>query len=137
MIKFEIGPKGSGKSKKIIAEVNAAVSNEKGNVVCVFRGDHLTHDVNRAVRLVDTEAFNIKGFETFGGFLCGIIARDFDTTHIFIDSIFKSVGNTEMKDLDAFVPTLEKLEKDFGVSFTIMVTADVESATPNVKKYMV
>ena len=137
MIKFEVGPKGSGKSKKIIAEVNAAVASEKGNVVFVSRDGNLTHDVDRAVRLVDTKVFNIKGFEQFGGFLSGIIARDYDTTHIFIDSVFKSVGDAEMADLDGFVPVLEKLEQDFGVSFTIMVTADADSATANVKKYTV
>ena len=137
MIKFEVGPKGSGKSKKIIADVNAAVAKEKGNVVFVSRGGNLMHDVNRAVRLVDTETFDIKGFEMFGGFLSGIIARDFDTTHIFVDSIFKSVGNGEMADLDKFVPIIEKLHKEFGVAFTILVTADAASATPNVKKYVV
>jgi len=137
MIKFEVGPKGSGKSKKIIAEVNAAVASEKGNVVFISRDGNLTHDVNRAARLVNTAMFGIKGFEQFGGFLSGIIARDFDTTHIFIDSIFKSVGNAEMADLDKFVPVLEELHKEFGVAFTIMVTADVDSATSNVKKYAV
>jgi len=137
MIKFEVGPKGCGKTKKIISDVNSAVSNEKGNVVCVSASDRLTHDVSRDVRLVNTEMFDIKGFDMFGGFLSGIIARDFDTTHIFVDSIFKSVGDAEMADLDVFVPILEKLNKDFGVSFTIMVTADADSATPNVKKYMV
>ena len=137
MIKFEVGPKGCGKTKKIIDAVNAAVSSEKGNVVCVSTGDRLTHDVDRAVRLVNTEMFDIKGFEQFAGFLSGIIARDFDTTHIFIDSIFKSVGDAEMVDLDKFIPVLEKLNKDFSVSFTIMVTAAEDSATPNVKKYTV
>jgi len=137
MIKFEVGPKGTGKSKKIIAEVNTAVNSEKGNVVFISRDGNLTHDVDRAVRLVDTNAFDVKGFDQFGGFLSGIIARDFDTTHIFVDSIFKSVGNADMNDLDNFVPTLEKLENEFNVSFTIMVTADADSATPNVKKYAV
>ena len=137
MIKFEVGPKGCGKTKKIIGEVNAAVHQEKGNVVCVSTGDRLTHEIDRNVRVVNTEMFNIKGFEQFGGFLCGIIARDFDTTHIFIDSIFKSVGNAEMADLDKFVPVLERLDSEFGVSFTVMVTADASTATDNVKKYMV
>jgi len=137
MIKFEVGPKGCGKTKHMVADVNAAIDQEKGNVVCVSTGDRLKHDVSRSARLVNTEMFGIKGFEQFGGFLCGIIARDFDTTHIFIDSIFKSVGNADMGDLDKFVPVLEKLEAEFGVSFTVMVTADADSATPNVKKYMV
>ena len=137
MIRFHIGLKGVGKTKKLIDAVNSAIIEEKGNVVCITTGDRLIHDINRGARLINTEMFDIKGFDMFSGFLCGIISKDFDITHIFIDSIFKSVGNAEISDLDGFVPFLEKIVGKFGVSFTIMVSADAEAATENIKKYMV
>ena len=137
MIQFHVGLKGIGKTKRLIDAVNTAINEEKGNVVCITRGGRLIHDINRGARLINTEMFDIKGFEMFSGFICGIISRDFDITHIFIDSIFKSVGNAEMNDLDKFVSVLEKLDEKFGVSFTIMVTADEATATENVRKYMV
>jgi hypothetical protein len=136
MIKIHIGLKGSGKTKKIIDDVNNAISLEKGNVVCITEGNRLMHDIDRSARMVNTEHFDIKNFDMFAGMLCGIIAQDFDVTHIFIDSIFKSVPSADMSDIDELILTLEKLETEFNVSFTMMVSADVAEATDLVKKYI-
>lgn len=136
MIKIHIGLKGSGKTKKIIDDVNKAVSAEKGNVVCITEGDRLIHDIDRSVRLVNTEQFDIKNFDMFTGMLCGIIAQDFDVTHIFIDSVFKSVPKADMSNIDELITALERLEKKFDVSFTLMISADASEATELTKKYM-
>ena len=86
--------------------------------------------------MVDTEDFAIRNFDMFEGLICGIIAQDFDVTHIFIDSIFKSVKGGDMESLDKFVADLEKFEKKFNVSFTMMVSAKESEAGENVKKYI-
>ncbi len=136
MIKIHIGLKGSGKTKKLINDVNSALTQEKGNVVCITEGNRLMHDLDRNVRMVNTEQFDIKNFDMFEGLLCGIIAQDFDVTHIFIDSVFKSVPSADMSTIDELVKAIEKLEAKFDVSFTLMVSAEVESATELVKKYI-
>lgn len=136
MIKIHIGLKGSGKTKRIITDVNNAISEEKGNVVCITEGDRLIHDIDRKARLVNTEQFDIKNFDVFSGLLCGIIAQDFDVTHIFIDSVFKSVPSADMTNIDELIKTLEMLEAKFGVSFTLMVSAAEADATDLVKKYI-
>ena len=136
MIKIHIGLKGSGKTKKIIDDVNKAVSAEKGNVVCITEGDRLIHDIDRSVRMVNTEQFDIKNFDMFTGMLCGIIAQDFDVTHIFIDSVFKSVPKADMSNIDELITALERMEKKFDVSFTLMISADTSEATELTKKYM-
>lgn len=136
MIKIHIGLKGSGKTKKIIDDVNNAISLEKGNVVCITEGNRLMHDIDRNARMVNTENFDINNFDMFAGLLCGIIAQDFDVTHIFIDSVFKSVPSGNMSNIDELIKALEKLEKAFNVSFTIMVSADASDATELVKKYI-
>lgn len=136
MIKIHIGLKGSGKTKKIIQDVNEAVNVEHGNVVCITDGNRLMHDISRQARMIDTEDFAIRNFDMFEGLICGIIAQDFDVTHIFIDSIFKSVKSGDMESLDKFVADLEKFEKKFNVSFTMMVSAKESEAGENVKKYI-
>lgn len=136
MIKIHMGLKGSGKTKKIIDDVNKAINVEKGNVVCITEGNRLMHDIDLNARMVNTEQFDIKNFDMFIGMLCGIIAQDFDVTHIFIDSIFKSVPNEKMEDIDALVSALEKLEEKFDVSFTMMISADAGEATGLTKKYL-
>ncbi len=136
MIKIHIGLKGSGKTKKLIDDVNGALALEKGNVVCITEGNRLMHDIDRKVRMINTEQFDIKNFDMFAGLLSGIIAQDFDVTHIFIDSVFKSVPDESMANIDALIETIEKLEEKFDTSFTLMVSADATEATELVKKYM-
>lgn len=136
MIKIHIGLKGSGKTKKLIDDVNNAITLEKGNVVCITEGDRLMHDIDRSARMVNTEHFDIKNFDMFTGMLCGIIAQDFDVTHIFIDSVFKSVPAETMENIDNLIADIEKLEAEFNVSFTLMVSADIAEATDKVKKYI-
>ena len=136
MIKVHIGLKGSGKTPKIIEAVNTAIDVEKGNVVCITDGDRLMHTINRKARLVNTEQFDIKNIDMFVGLLAGIIAQDYDVTHIFIDSLFKSVPAATMADAEELVAVLEKLEAKFNVSFTMMISADAAEAGENVKKYI-
>ena len=137
MIKIHIGLKGSGKTKKLIEAVNNAVNIENGNVVCITDGNRLIHDIDRKVRMINTEDFNIKNFDMFEGLICGLIAQDYDITHIFIDSVFKSVPNGDMNSIEEFISDLEKLAGAFNVSFTMMVIAEADSAGANVKKYIV
>ena len=115
MIKIHIGLKGSGKTPKLIEAVNAAIEIEKGNVVCITEGTRLMHDISKKARMVNTEGFDVRSMEMFEGMLCGIIAQDYDVTHIFIDSVFKSVPKATMADLEAFIANLEKLEEKFNV----------------------
>ncbi len=136
MIKIHIGLKGSGKTPKLIQAVNTAVDVEKGNVVCITEGNRLMHDISNKARMVNTEGFDIRNMDMFEGMICGIIAQDYDITHIFIDSIFKSVPAATMDDLESFIARLEKLEDEFNVSFTMMVSADDKDAGENVKKYI-
>lgn len=137
MIKIHIGLKGSGKTKKLIEAVNNAVNVENGNVVYITDGNRLIHDIDRKVRMINTEDFNIKNFDMFEGLICGLIAQDYDITHIFIDSVFKSVPNGDMNSIEEFISDLEKLAGAFNVSFTMMVSAEADSAGANVKKYIV
>lgn len=136
MIKIHIGLKGSGKTPKLIQAVNAAIDIEKGNVVCITEGTRLMHDISQKARMVNTEGFDVRSIEMFEGMICGIIAQDYDVTHIFIDSVFKSVPNASMADLEDFILNLEKLEEKFNVSFTMMISAEEKDAGANVKKYI-
>ena len=136
MIKFTIGLKGTGKTKKLIDAVNAAIKDEKGNVVCITEGNRLMHDIDREVRMINTENFDIKNFDMFTGLLYGIMAQNFDVTHIFIDSLFKSVPGEKVDNIDVLIDSIEKLSEKFGVSFTVMVSIDEAEATDKMKKYI-
>ena len=46
MIRIIMGLKGSGKTKKMIDGINAAVAQAHGDVVCIEYGKKLTYDIS-------------------------------------------------------------------------------------------
>ena len=92
MIKLIVGTKGSGKTKTLVSQANAAGESSKGNVVFVEKGMQLQYNLATSVRLVNTEEYEISGFEKFTGFLSGILAGNYDITHLFVDGTFKIGG---------------------------------------------
>ena len=136
MISIILGDKGCGKTKAFIDKVNQASLEESGNVVCIVKGSRHTFDVKSSVRVVDTSDFDLDSYKVFYGFICGIISRDFDITHIFIDSVTKIV-NSDLEKLGTFLGFLEAIAKAFDIKFTITISAPIDSAPDSVKKYLV
>lgn len=134
MIKIVMGLKGTGKTKTLIEAVNNAAEVEHGNVVCIEKGDKLKFDISHKVRLVNSDEFDIKDFDMFYGFLCGLVAGNYDITHIFIDSVMKICGEDDLKAFDVFLDELKNIPNDVSVFMT--VSRDVSEATDTVKRYM-
>lgn len=123
MLKLIIGKKGSGKTKKLIEEATAAADVSNGNVVCVEKGNTLTYNITHRVRLVDTDHYEISGFDAFYGFLSGICAGNYDVTHIFVDAILRICGR-DFDELAKFFERVNALSKESSTEFTFTVSAD-------------
>ena len=135
MVKVIMGKRGSGKTKQVIDMVNYAVNVESGHVVCVEKGQKLRFDINHQARLVDISSYPVTSYDAFIGFLCGMMAANYDITHVFIDSLYKIVNDDSPNDAVGFIARLDQLSEEHHVSFTITISADVESATEELKKY--
>lgn len=107
MIQLIVGNKGSGKTKTLITMANDAVNNSSGNVVCLEKGLKLTYDISHKARLVDTDEYGIDSFNTLYGFIGGLMAGNYDITHIFVDATFKIGG----RDYEAFAQLIDHLSK--------------------------
>lgn len=136
MIRIMMGEKGTGKTGALIRMANEALETEKGKVVCINKGNRFTFDLKHPVRLIDTEQFEIKNLNVFLGFIEGVIAHDFDVTHIFIDSVLKCAKGT-LEDMDDFLDRIEEISEKFGIDFTLTVSAAVADATEKMKKYLI
>lgn len=123
MLKLIIGKKGSGKTKKLIDAVTCAADVSNGNVVCIEKSSTLTLNITHRVRLVDTDHYEISGYEAFYGFISGICAGNYDVTHIGIDAILR-ICNRNYDELAAFFKKLDALSKDANVEFIVTVSAD-------------
>lgn len=107
MIQLIVGNKGSGKTKTLITMTNDAVNKSAGNVVCLEKGLKLTYDITHKARLVDTDEYNIEGFDALYGFMAGLMAGNYDITHIFVDATLKIGG----RDYEAFAQLVDKIAK--------------------------
>ncbi len=134
MVKIIMGLKGTGKTKALIDSVNASVAEDHGSVVCIEKGTKLRYDISHAARLISAEEYKIDDYEKFFGFVNGILAANFDITHLYIDSITKICNNNiNMNDLQSFIENLEHVSKDTDIIIT--VSEDPEKATEYIKKH--
>ncbi len=132
MIKLFIGGKGSGKTKTLIEMVNNAVTESKGNVVCIEKGDKLIHDITYKARLIDTDAYSVCDADALYGFIAGILASNSDITDIFVDSALKIIGN-DVVAFEAMLAKLNKITAEVNLVMTSSIT--VEDCPEAVKAY--
>ena len=128
MISLIIGKKGTGKTKVLVQHVNDAVHVSSGNVVCVEKETKLTYDVNYRARLVDTDQYNVSGYDAFYGFISGIIAGNHDITDILVDATLK-IGGRDYEALANFLEKIAELSKIAEQDITFTVSCD-ESDLP-------
>lgn len=134
MIKLLIGKKGTGKTKALIEQVNAASSVAKGNVVFISNNtSSAIFDISRNVRMTDTTDFDIVNYSEFEGFICGIISGNYDITNIFVDGLFKIVNGDDLDGLENFLTRLEKISVKFDISFVLSLSIDANEAPDYVK----
>lgn len=135
MITLLTGHKGSGKTKKLIEMAGAALESSQGNVVVIEKGQKLTYDISHKARLIDSDAYDIKGKEALCGFLGGICAGNYDVTDIFVDSTLKITG-TGAEVLEFIVPELKKLSEAANANFVLSVSAADEDLPAVAKEYI-
>ncbi len=135
MVKVIMGPKGTGKTQRVIEFVNAAVENEKGSVICIERGKRLTYDVNYKARLIDISHYPVDSYASLQGFISGLYAGNYDTTHVVIDSLYKIVKDEAAADAGSFLEWLDSFSTENGVQFTVMISAPTEGVPESVSKF--
>ena len=134
MIKLITGKKGTGKTKILIDQINEAVKASNGNVVCVEKGSTVRYSISRKVRWCDTEYYKVEGYDAFYGFIAGLLASNYDITHIYIDGILRIVG----RDYEEVGKMFEKIDTLTGddVSVVFTVSADADDLSENVKQFI-
>lgn len=137
MVKLIMGLKGSGKTKQLVQDINNAVKDETGSIVCIEKGTKLRYDIDMHIRLIDFQEYKLLGSLQFlKGFISGLHAGNFDISHVFIDSFYKLVENAGVAELEDFVLWCERFGKANDLSFTVVVSEDPANATDALKAFM-
>ena len=132
MIKLIVGKKGSGKTKTLIEQVNAACVASKGCVICIEKGLTLDKDISHKARLVETDSYKVNDAATLYGFIAGVAASNYDITHIYLDSTLRICG--DVAAMEAFLLKVDALVAD--IDFTATVSLAVEDLPESLKKFI-
>ena len=136
MVKFILGAKGTGKTRWLIDNANKEKKEGNGNIAFVDVDDNHIFTLDSAVRLINAMDFNILNIESFYGFLCGIISRDYDIEKIYVDGMYK-VMDIKVSDLDHLLEKLTIIGEKFNTEFFINVDYVLEDIPENLKKYCI
>ena len=135
MIRLIVGNKGSGKTKTLIRMTNEAVAASSGNVVCLEKGLKLTYDISHKARLVDTDEYEVDSFDALFGFLAGLMAGNYDITHIFVDATLK-IGGRDYEAFAGLVDRLLKLPAAAHVDLVFTVSCDASELPERLGEYI-
>ena len=135
MIHGIMGLKGSGKTKKLVDSAHEAVMNATGDVVCIEYGKKLTYELPHRVRLVDSKEYGINNSDMLKGLLSGLHAGNFDITHVYIDNLYKTIGNDRAEG-EAFILWCAEFAKVNDMEITVTVSDDAALASEAIKAYL-
>ena len=136
MVRLIMGTAGAGKTKQLIELIHASVEAEKGSVVCIEPGADMTYDVSYNVRLVNAGEYDLNSFECLRGFISGLYAGNYDISHVYVDNLCKITRNNDVNEVEKFLNWLERFSEKNMVKFTVTISADVDTATDDMRQYM-
>ena len=135
MIHVIMGLKGSGKTKTLIDSVKDAVASARGDVVCIEYDKKLTYDLPHKVRLVDSKEYGISNSDMLKGLLSGLHAGNYDITNVYIDNLYKTIGNDRAAGEEFLLWCAKFAETNF-MEITVTVSDDPAGASEEIKKFL-
>lgn len=132
MIKYILGAKGAGKTRWLIDNANEDMKNGNGNIAFVEVDDDHIFSLDYNVRLINADNFRLNDKESFYGFICGLLAMDYDLEKIYIDGIYKVI-HLRIEDLEFLKNKLEKIEDLKGKEIYINVDYLLEDMPESLK----
>lgn len=125
MVQIVCGHNGTGKTRKMIDMANKEIDNIQGKMVFLEANNRHIFNLDFRIRYINTKEFGLTNAEQFQGFVCGVIATDYDVEFVFIDGLYK-IAQADMDDIEPIVERLDYLSEKFDVNFIMSVNQDVE-----------
>ena len=132
MIQLIYGPKGAGKTKKIIDEANIAAKNAKGNVILLSKTKTYSVNIDFAVKCVFTDDYAIDSIESLVGFIKGMAAANYDIEYIFIDG----VARITRADLNDLKPVFDAAQGLTDIKFIFTISAEKDDIPEFLRKFI-
>ena len=130
MIQIIAGKKGKGKTKYLLEKANASIKEAKGSIVYIDKNTNHMFELNRNVRLIDISQYPVHNYDSFVGFISGIISQDHDLQEIYLDS-FLTLAYLTSDNMAAPIDQLAALSEKYEVNFILSVSEDKEFLPEN------
>lgn len=135
MVNVIYGVKGTGKTKTLIENANNMVAESKGDIVFIDDCNELMYDLKHNIRFINVSEFPVKGNSAFLGFICGVIAEDYDIEGIFIDGL-TYITNQNVEFMENFFREVNEISLKYNIKFFISINGDIASVPEYLKEYI-
>ena len=136
MIQVIAGKKGSGKTKRIIDMTNNATQDTKHDIVFIDDDNRYMFDLRHQVRFINAGEYNLVSDQMFMGFLCGVVAQNFDVGLIAIDA-FKKLVKIDLSASSWLFERLENICEKHSVNFVLSISEDPAELPDFIGKYVI
>lgn len=124
MVNLLTGPKGSGKTQKMIELANEQVKERNGNVVFIKKTHRDTASVSFDIRTICMDDYPaITNTDEYLGFIYGMYSSNSDIECVFIDGILKH-ADISIENMPGFIERLKKLSEDCKIEFYVSISAE-------------
>lgn len=136
MIQIIAGVKGKGKTKYLIQKANEEVKTATGNVVYLDKNNKHMYELSNKIRLIDLSDFPVDTYDTFLGFIAGVISQDNDLQSMYLDS-FITVSCVTEEYLGFVLSKLNDISNRFNVNFVVSISVDAEHMPEQFKENII
>jgi len=136
MLEVIYGKRGSGKTKTLITAANAALKDCSGDVVYIDDDNRCILDLNHGIRFMNAKEYDIMTTTGLRGFICGVLASDYDIKEIFIDGFPKIVGCEKPEELEETVKKIDEVGKKHNIKITISISGEQGMEPDFIKEYL-
>lgn len=136
MIKVFCAERGSGKTKRLIQLANEHLVNAKGDSVYIDDDSRPMMQLQREVRFITTNDFNINDCDSFYGLLCGLISQNYDLENIYVDGL-SNITKCPITDHHSLFKKIVNLSEKFNLNMYINVNCEDLNSIPDfIKEYV-
>ena len=136
MVQLICGPKGSGKTKRLLDMANAEIGVTNGDVVFIDDDKRYMYDVKRQIRFVDVTEYHVDNEDKLFGFLSGILSSNFDITAIYLDALLHIIGKKPCEMENFFRQIIDIMDKH-SVKLVLNVSSAIDALPEFMKTFVV
>lgn len=134
MVSLICGHNGSGKTRRMIEMANNEISKIQGKMVFIEANNKHIYDLDYNIRYINTKEYGLINEEQFHGFVCGLLATDYDIEMVFIDGLYKIADAYNEEKAMIIINRLEKLAAKFEVKFVLSLNYDMDEIPEELKE---